>query len=399
MSNARLKENPDDHRARLHRAQAIFDEGVNSPLRYQFNVLTELDYIIARSPEMDDNFWLGLYILRGKYKIYYENSFERGLDDFMLAMWYDSRLVEETLVQTIVHFTYYSGRNPAISQQIEAVIKEFVLYKSETFRYINRNHYYFLFQEIVKLGKLYLENGQVERAQEIADMLCGLIPHDKLINVPTVDQYLEAWELQCLIAIHNRDDGTFMRNFYLYVGAPYGQNHSYNQELLNYYNFSVEYKDYYYYMCKAIMDSQLSYQDMGMTDFKRRIFRSVMWHLGEAEKFESQSDFYMTYFIKAINEFEVVGNTELAYNYIEKAILYNPYDAYAQMYKLHIMQMDHNYGGKITVFNDEVNAALEDNKRYCSQYMHNMIAEQPFKEIPTSILVKLRSYSSMITTD
>lgn len=394
MNNKRVLENPDDHEARLNRAQTVFDLGVNSQILYQFDVLDELDYIITKRPEMNNTFWAQLYILRARYKTYYENSFERAVDDYMLALRFDAVLSRESLIQNISTFTYYTGRNPIMDRQIEEVIKGFTLYKLEVFQSPVRNHYYFLFDELTKLAKLFLENGQIEKAKELADMLCDWIPHDKLRNTPEVDKYLGAWELQCLIAMHNRDDNAFMTNFYLYVGAPYQQRHSYNQELLNYFNFSVEYKDYYWYMCKAIMDCQLAFDEIGMSDFRRRIFRSVDFHLKEAEKFDSQSDFYMTYFMKSIYAFEVLGNTQEAFNYIEKAILYNPEDICAHLFKLHIMNMDRNYAGKITYYDAEVEKALQDDKAYSNYLMHEVGKTLIFKPIPNSILIKLREYSS-----
>lgn len=392
--NSAIAEDPNNHEARLKRSQLIFSEGAIDRSIEGIDMLNEMDYIISQNPTMDDSFWAKVYLLKGNCKTHYQNSFERGLDDYMMALRYSIGETENQLDMTIVQNTYFLNRDSRIDSLAKRIIREFVLYKDELFRNVGKNHYYYLFQDLVNLGNLFLEINQVEKAEEIANYLSALVPRDNVLNNFDTEKYLSVFELKCKIAVHNRNDAAFMQNFYLCVGAPYGQANEINQELLNYFNFSVEDKDYYWHICNAIMISKQGYYNPEHANRRNSIWKIMKAHLDSAQDADAPNSFYMTYFIKSIYEFEAVGDTHAAWNLIEKAIYLNPKDIYAQEFKLHIMFMDRNYRGKLEMINAEVLEAIESERVYCFRYQQSCAQQHPFLRINDDALINLRRWIS-----
>ncbi|MFY8136877.1 MAG: hypothetical protein ACOVMR_02155 [Flavobacteriales bacterium] len=374
-----LKVEPDNCEARLERARSVFLEGKEAELINDIYVLEELDFIIFQNPNFTQERWAELYLLRGDYKYYYLKSIDRAMDDYMLALRYSLNLVESKLREVFCESTYTIGRDPQWDLMAYRIIREFVLYKRECFENKPLNHYFFLFQELVQLGEYHLKLDDVEKAKHIADYLTELIPRTHTKNSLKVADYFQVFALQCRIAMHERNETSFTHYFYQYVGAPDGQYHLIEKDIIDYF-FKIKRHDYLWNISAAILYCRESYVGNDAVLQEVDIWKNVRLYLEAAESQVPPDYFYMTDFIRAKYLFDHAGDTQGAFYAISKALTANPDDILVHQYKLEIMQ-DRNYSGRLETINDAVLQALEDDKRYTNLYLHDCYKSHDYQAI------------------
>jgi len=374
-----LKVEPDNCEARLERARSVFLEGKEAELINDIYVLEELDFIIFQNPNFTQERWAELYLLRGDYKYYHLKSIDRAMDDYMLALRYSLNLVESKLREVFCESTYTIGRDPQWDLMAYRIIREFVLYKRECFENKPLNHYFFLFQELVQLGEYHLKLDDVEKAKHIADYLTELIPRTHTKNSLKVSDYFQVFALQCRIAMHERNETSFTHYFYQYVGAPDGQYHLIEKDIIDYF-FKIKRHDYLWNISAAILYCRESYVGNDAVLQEVDIWKNVRLYLEAAESQVPPDYFYMTDFIRAKYLFDHAGDTQGAFYAISKALTANPDDILVHQYKLEIMQ-DRNYSGRLETINDAVLQALEDDKRYTNLYLHDCYKSHDYQAI------------------
>ncbi len=366
-----LKQDPNNCEARLERASYIFRKGEESALLNEINVLEELDFIIFQKPNFTDERWADLYILRGDYKYYRLGSLERAMDDYMLALRYSLNLTEIKLREIFVESTATPDRDPQWDLMAYRIIREYVLYKKECFENKPLNHYFFLFQELVQLGEYHLRLNEDDIAKDIADYLTELIPRTHTKNSIQVADYFEVFGLQCRIAMHQRNQRLFMHYFLQYVGAPHGQYHKIDKDVIDYFFTEIKDKNYLWNISAAILYCREWYLRNDEVKQQIDIWKNVRLYLEAAESQVPLDHFYMTDFIRAIYQFEHIGDTQGAFISISNALNSNPEDLLVHKYKLEIMR-DQDYSGKLLTINDAVLQALEDERINANIYMHSI---------------------------
>ena len=383
--DAILTEHPENCEIRLDRAKYIFHLSNRTGVGPQINVLDELDLIIFQRPNFTQERWAELYMLRGDIKYYQFGSLERAMDDYLFALRYSHNSVEIKFREIFVEKTYTEGRDPQWDLMAYRIIREFVLYKKECFENKPLNHYFFLFQELVQLGEYYLKNDQEENAKEIADYLTQLIPRTDKKNSLKVSEYFQVFALQCRIAMHQKNETSFIHYFYHYVGAPDGQYHVIEKDIIDYF-FKIKRQDYFWNISAAILYCRQSYVGNNEVMQQVDIWKNVRLYLEAAESQVPADYFYMADFIRAKYLFEHVGDTQAAFYSISKALMANPDDILVHAYKLEIM-VDRNYSGKLVAINDAVLEALEEDKRNTNLYLHEIYKTHQYLPIVLASLV------------